>query len=345
MFKTILHILGHAIKESAITLPILFICYLLIELLEEKILNKYQKNKMLKSKFAPVVSASFGLIPQCGFSVVASDLFSKKAITIGSLFAILLATSDEALPIMLSNPANYGSLAIILGIKFVYAVIVGLSLDAIFSRKNNKKKTVLIKTPDDKIELGIKKTSVVNEENKKDKNQLNADLHEHIHEEDLSHQAHREDAKSSHEHIEIHGCCKHNLDQKHSKIKELFVHPLIHSLKIFAWILLINIIFGCFVEFVGEGTIANFMASTGFFEPFIVSLVGIIPNCAASVIITEMFLVGGISIGSCIAGLCVNSGIALIMLFKLNKNLKENIAILFSLYGLSCLIGVIINLF
>ena len=104
MFESILHIIWHAFKESLITLPILFICYLLIELLEEKILNKYQKNKKVKSLFSPVVSAGFGLIPQCGFSVVASDLFSKKAITLGSLFAIFIATSDEALPIYPRHP-------------------------------------------------------------------------------------------------------------------------------------------------------------------------------------------------------------------------------------------------
>lgn len=348
MFETILHIIWHAVKESVITLPILFVCYLLIELLEEKILNKYQKNKMLKSKIAPVVSAGFGLIPQCGFSVVASDLYSKRAITIGSLFAILLATSDEALPIMLSNPANYGSLALILGIKFVYAVVIGLSLDAIFNKKNKRKKIALAQKTNDEIKIQVDNQEEYVHDNYKNNKQhkLSKDLdvvNEKNNHGNLENSANENEEK--YKHIEIHGCCKHNLEQKHSKIKELFIHPLTHSLKIFAWILLINIIFGFFVEFVGEDSISNFMSSTGFFEPFIVSIVGIIPNCAASVIITEMFLMGGISLGSCVAGLCVNSGIALIMLFKLNKNIKQNLAILFSLYGLSCLIGIVINLF
>ena len=111
---------------------------------------------------------------------------------------------------------------------------------------------------------------------------------------------------------------------KHNKIKELFIHPLIHSVKIFGFILLFSFVFGLIVEFVGKESITNFMLSTGFFEPFIVSIVGLIPNCAASVLITQVFLMGGISIGSCIAGLCMNCGIALIMLFKMNKNIKEN---------------------
>ena len=315
MFNTILHVFLHTITESLLTLPVLFVCYLLIELLEDKILHKYQSSRVLKSKWAPAISAGFGLIPQCGFSVVATDLYSKKVITIGSLFAIFIATSDEALPLMLSNPNNYGSLAIILGIKFVYAVIIGLLIDVFVSHKNKKK--ILIEQENVSAK---KKNKKLEEEPLKEDVVLLDD-----------------------ERVE--GCCKHKLEKSHSKLKELFVHPLIHSLKIFFFIVLFGTIFGCFVEFVGEDSISSFMLSTGFFEPFIVSLVGLIPNCASSVLITQIFMMGGISIGSCIAGLCINSGVALVMLFKMNKNIKQNLLILFSLYGLSCFIGVIINLF
>ena len=301
MFNTIFHVLLHTLKDSIITLPVLFVCYLLIELLEEKILKKYQSSKMVKSKWAPVVSAGFGLIPQCGFSVVASDLYSRKMITLGSLFAIFIATSDEAVPLMLSYPNNYLNLIIILVVKFIYAVIIGFVIDIFFLRKNNK------------TEILIMQEKKLNEED------------EQIH--------------------EVEGCCKHKLEHKHNKIKELFVHPLIHSLKIFGFILIINFVFGLIIEFLGENIIASFMMTLGFFEPFVVTLVGLVPNCAASFIITETFLNGTISLGSCIAGLCVNSGIAMVTLFKLNKKLKENILILLSLFLLSCALGVIINLF
>lgn len=304
MFTILLDIFMDALKDSILTLPVLFICYLLIELLEEKVLTKYQTNKFLKSKFAPIVSAGFGIIPQCGFSVVASELYGKRAITIGSLFAILIATSDEALPILLSSPSSYLNLILIIGIKFVYAVVVGLVLDFVvnkFKAKQNDANQIatLEKNNENTVELE-----------------------------------------------DVHGCCKHPLEhEKSSKLRQLFAHPLIHSLKIFLFILIINIVFGCVVEFIGEDVISKFMLSTGFFEPFIVSIVGLIPNCAASVIITELFLAGSINIGSCIAGLCINSGLALIMLFKFNKNIKENIFIIVLLYVLSCALGVIINLF
>ena len=330
MFEKILHVLLHTLKESILTLPVLFICYLLIELLEDKILRKYKSTRLLKNKWAPVVSAGFGLIPQCGFSVVATDLYSKKAITIGSLMAIFIATSDEALPLLLANPNNYISLAIIMSVKFIYAVIIGLSVD-LFVNARNKKKIQLLKA-------NRNENVVINkvEDNKEEKIVKDKE-HNHKHDEEHDH-------KHEHKTEEITGCCHHNLNNKHNKIKDLFIHPLIHSIKIFAFILLFSFAFGLVVEFVGEDSIKNFMLSTGFFEPFISSFVGLIPNCAASVLITQVFLMGGISIGSCIAGLCMNCGIALIMLFKMNKNIKVNLLILSSLYILSCAIGVVINL-
>lgn len=303
MFREILDVIWEALVEDSLKmLPVILICYIIIELLEEKILNKYKASKLLNSPFAPVVSAGFGLIPQCGFSVVATDLFSKRVLTIGSLMAIYLATSDEALPLMLSDVNNYMNLILILAIKFVYAVVVGIILDLIFRKRNSE--NILI-----------------------EQSSIDFEGAEHDH--------------------EIHGCCSHDLenDKVQNKFKHFFIHPLIHSLKIFAYILVINIIFGLLVYFVGENSIVNFMSSTGVFQPVLVAIVGLIPNCAASVIITEFFLNGGIALGSCIAGLCANSGIALIMLFKLNKNRKENFTIFTLLYILSISIGLIVNLF
>lgn len=384
MFDRILDVLLDALKDSAITLPVLFICYLLIELLEEKILHKYQSSKVLRSRVAPVISAGIGLIPQCGFSIVASDLYSKRVITIGTLFAIFIATSDEALPIMLSNPNNYLNLAIILLVKFCYAVVVGVLIDIIFSKKNKKdllifnsqKSNIVSHNHHHHHKPSEKKKQSVDNLEKENKNQdgsiIENNLKEDTKKEDNSEICVEDENnldKNNSEKLEatnvkttnlrdendneiiildneeIKGCCKHKLEHESGKIKEIFIHPLKHSLTIFAYILLINIAFGLLVEFVGSDKIINFLSGTGFFEPFIATLVGLIPNCAASVLITEVFIMGGISIGSCIAGLCVNSGLAIVMLFKMNKNVKENLLILFSLYAISTVLGVVINLF
>ncbi|NCB48398.1 MAG: hypothetical protein EOM55_02060 [Clostridia bacterium] len=294
MFIEILEVLLEAVLDSLKMLPVIVLCYILIELLEDKVLKKYKSSKLLNGKFAPVFSAGFGLIPQCGFSVVATDLYSKRIITIGSLMAIYLATSDEALPILLSNPDRYVDMILILSIKFIYAVLIGITLDAIFRRRI---------TP-----------------------------------------IFKENGANGHQES-VCGCCQHHLEDGKKTVKEILIHPLIHSLKIFSFILIINIIFGLLIFYVGEDNVKNFMLSFGFFQPFLVGLVGMIPNCSASVLITELFIIGNISLGSCIAGLSVNAGIALILLFRLNKKLKENILIAISLYVLGVLLGIIVNFF
>lgn len=323
MFNEILDVVLDALIDSARLLPVIFVCYMLIELLEEKILVKYQSSNLLKSKFAPVAGAGFGLIPQCGFSVVATDLFSKKIITMGSLMAIFIATSDEAVPLLLARPDQYQSMFLILGIKFVYAVVVGLVVDVIVRSLNRNKTQVLVEE------------SLVAEKNapKHNKN-----------DENLCENGHNHDEKELSVH-EIHGCCHHELEKDHSKWKEILVHPLLHSLKIFAFVLVMNIIIGLIIMFVGDGAIQNFMTATGVFQPILVALVGMIPNCAASIAITDLFMNGIISLGSCVAGLCVNCGIATVVLFKLNKNVKQNLLIVGLLFALGSLLGFVINLF
>lgn len=320
MFNEILDVVLDALIDSARLLPVIFVCYMLIELLEEKILVKYQSSNLLKSKFAPVAGAGFGLIPQCGFSVVATDLFSKKIITIGSLMAIFIATSDEAVPLLLARPEQYPNLFLILGIKFAYAVVVGLAIDAIARGLDRKRKTPV--------------TAAASGENL-----IENDHNKHSHDEHACCEGGETSVK------EIHGCCHHELEKNHSKWKEILVHPLLHSLKIFAFVLAMNVIIGLIIMFVGDGAIENFMTSTGIFQPILVAIVGMIPNCAASIAITDLFMNGIISLGSCIAGLCVNCGIATVVLFRLNKDVKQNLLIVGLLFALGSLLGFVINLF
>ena len=325
MLNEIFDVILDAIIDSAKMLPIIFVCYMLIELLEEKILVKYKSSSLLKNKFAPVASAGFGLIPQCGFSVVATDLFSKKIITLGSLLAIFIATSDEAVPLLLTRPEQYPNLFLILGIKFVYAVAVGMLIDVIYRSIKRKDKNTLTTPQNAKIA------------NDSAKSGENIDC---CAEKDCENENDCCD-----EEVEIHGCCHHELEKNHSKWKEILFHPLLHSIKIFAFVLVMNIIIGILVLFVGEESIQIFMMSAGIFQPFLVALAGMIPNCALSIAITNLFMDGMISFGSCIAGLCVNCGIATVVLFKLNKNVKQNLLIVGLLFALGSLLGFVINLF
>ena len=161
--------------------------------------------------------------------------------------------------------------------------------------------------------------------------------HERTH--DHNHEEHND------EEVDIHkGCCGHHIDDgKESNVKKYLVHPLLHTLKILAYILIINIVMGIIVYYVGQDRLAAFMTKSGVLQPILVTLVGLIPNCASSVLITELFLGGTISFGSCLGGLIVNAGLGIAFLFKENKRIKENFAIVGGLFVFAVVIAIVFH--
>ena len=291
------HVTLEALKHTAMVLPLLFIVYYLIELFEYKCAEKIQNNKLLKGKASPVIGALVGCVPQCGFSVISTDLFSKKAISIGALIAVYIATSDEAIPLMFANPSSIPWMLLLIAVKIVVGVSVGylsLFLYKIFFKHEN---------------------------------------HNHNNE-----HRHKEHEHEEHEHEEaVHGgCCKHNVETKSFD----WVHPLVHCLKIGLFILIINTLFGFITHiWVGEQNLTNFLNASKYIQPLLAVLIGLIPNCASSVVLTELFLIGGLGFGSLVAGLCVNAGLGLVMLLKTNKSWKENLFIILMLIIPSLVIG------
>lgn len=302
-----LHVLLHSLEETVKLLPILFLVYFLIELLESKNIFKFENSKLLKGKASPAMGALFGTVPQCGFSVISSELYSKQKISIGALIAVFVATSDEALPLMLSNYKAIPSLLLLIIIKIIMAIIIGYFAMFLYSKvfrfensKNNKLKI---------------------EENHHEE-------HDEQHDEDEHHDEH------------IHACCHHDLQDKQFDWK----HPLVHCLKIVLYIFIFNVIFGTIVELVGEDRLISFLGSSNLLQPLLAVLIGLIPNCVSSVILTELYLAGGLTFGSIIAGLSVNAGIGIIVLLKENKNKKENLFIVLSLIIPSLIFGYLFHL-
>ena len=301
------HALLHALLDSLKVLPFLILLYIAIEVIEEKVSTSKQFTKYTNGKYATVVGAGLGLIPQCGFSVVASDLYAKRYIKMGTVLAIFIATSDEAVPIILSNPEKAYLIFPILLIKFVFAIIVGYSVDLITNFIYKKNTIVEIVEPDKH--------------------------HEHD----------EHDNQDEHEEHEINGCCGHDIEGHRNTWKKFLLHPLIHSFKILAYIFIVNATLEILIHYLGEDAIVNFMKNVTFLQPLIVPIVGLIPNCASSVLITQMLLINGITLGSAIAGLCVNAGIGLAVLFKQNKNIKQNLTVLGVLYFSSVALGYLIT--
>ena len=278
------HALLHALKDTAVLLPVLFIVYILIELLEYKNVFKFENSKLLKGKSSPIMGSIFGSVPQCGFSVVSAGLYSERKISIGALVAVFIATSDEALPIMLSNYKSIPALICLIITKIIFSVLVGYLTIFLYSKifKNQELKPIEVK-----------------------------------------HEEH------------VHACCNHDLEDDKFDWK----HPIVHCLKIALYIFIINLVFETVIMFVGEDNLIKFLNSSSIFQPLFAILIGFIPNCASSVLITELYLMGGLSFGSIVAGLSVNAGLGLVVLLKENKNFKENLFIVITLLLSSLAIG------
>ncbi|MBQ8163691.1 MAG: arsenic efflux protein [Clostridia bacterium] len=270
----ILHALFHALKDTLIAIPFLFIAYLLMEFIEHKASSKMESSLKKYSRLGPFIGAPLGCIPQCGFSATASNLYTAGMITEGTLLAVFLATSDEAIPILLSSPDMHSSIWKFILCKLIIAIFAGVAID--FSYK-------LIK---------IKKTPI--------------------------------------EMCEDCGC---------EEESGIFKPAIKHTAKIALFILIVNLILEAVLIFVPSETLNNILLSGSYSQPFITALLGLIPNCAISVAITELYVAGSLSFGSAIAGLCSGAGVGLAVLFKTNKCLKENIRITVILYLISALFG------
>lgn len=327
--EVFLEILKDSCLDTLKLVPFLFLVYFLIELLEYKNVFKFEKSNLLKGKASPALGACFGCVPQCGFSVVSSELFSEQKISMAALVAVFLATSDEAFPLMLSNYHYIPSLLMMIAVKLIFAITVGyltyfLSKKIFKNTDKNSNKNIAL--DDSKVFTTKQSKTEQNKEN-------NINLHNI---ENNSHDNHKSDDHDESEHHEhIHACCHHDIGDNKFNWK----HPLIHCAKISLYIFLVNLVMGGIVAAIGEENLLKFLSSSSAFQPLFAVLVGLIPNCAASVVLTELYMLGGLSFGAIIAGLSINAGIGILVLFKQNKNIKENLFILAMLIIPSLILG------
>ncbi len=294
-----------ALTDSAKMIPLLLIIYIGIELVEYKYANKVREAVQKAGVAGPFVGAVTGSFPQCGISVVASALYTQRLATIGTLLAVYLSTSDEAIPVILSQPDKTGIILPLLITKIIIALIAGYSVDLVF-RKSNKETLAHIKAYSE-----------------------GSDDKHHNHDAILEEKA----------------CCGHSTSPSSVKFntKEIILHPIIHTSKVFIFIFIVSFAINFAVAEMGEEAFQRLFLGYGVFQPFIVALFGLIPNCAASVAITMLYLEGAITYGSVIAGLCASGGLGLLVLFKEEKNKKDALRILLLLFGISVSAGYIVQ--
>jgi len=320
-----------ALLDSLKVLPFLLVAYVLIEVIEFYSADKVKHVKLLSGKWSTLFASGFGLVPQCGFSVVATDLFASKRIKIGTLLAVYIATSDEAIPILLTTPNKILSILPLLLVKFVLAIIVGYGVDLIFKKQNQKRLSEGLAAANKPQDKALENSPVATAEKQ---------------DEGCEHDTHEKHSESLETPVH-HGCCGHDIDGEAKKgdlVKRFLLHPLIHSLKIFAFILIVNLALGALMQYVGTEAVTAFLKKAGWFAPLLAALVGLIPNCASSVVLTELYALGALGFGATLAGLIVNAGIAIALLFKQNKNQKENFTIVGGLLLVAIAVGYIIKL-
>lgn len=309
-------ILFDTFLDTAKIVPILYLVYLLVSYLGHNTNNKYTKIMQKTKTFGPLIGGALGCVPQCGFSVVMADLYSKKAITVGTLFAVMLATSDEAIPIMLSNPEYIVKMLILIGIKLVIAIFFGYVIDLSLKFFNKKQET-------------------------------NEQTFETIHNHDCEltscsqkHIIHNDCDEEEKGHCDVH---KH---EGHNCVQNIFLDALMHTLQITLFLFVASFVINIIVEYAGIENISKIFTSNKYVQPFIAGLVGLIPSCASSVFLVEFYIKGGITFGAMLAGLCSGSGIALVVLFTKNKkHTLHNILITLSLYVIGSVCGLICSLF
>ena len=274
-----LHVMEETLIDTIKLIPFLFLTYLAMEYLEHRTGEKAQRLIKRAGRLGPALGGLLGVVPQCGFSAAASNLYAGKIITMGTLMAVFLSTSDEMLPIMISENVGLRMIAKVLAVKVIVAIIAGFLIDCIV-RKGEKEMPI-----------------------------------EHL--------------------CEQHHChCE----------KGIWKSALHHTVEIFIYIFIVSLVLNLLIAWVGEDVLGSLILNRPVVGTMIAGIVGLIPNCAASVIITQLYLGGVLSAGAMIAGLLSGTGVGLLVLFRVNDNRKENLRLIGLLYVVGIIAGIVVEI-
>ena len=332
-FLLFLDVLGEALLDSLKLLPFLLIVYLAVGWLEYRLGDTLGERLRRAGGAGPALGALCGCIPQCGFSVMGSALYARGLITLGTLLAVFIATSDEAMPVILSHPDRFFWVLPLVGTKVLLALVVGFAVDAITHRLR------AVPAPPEPVPAPVHGNG-----------EEHAHGHAHGHEHAHAHAHLPETAALVDEVQREHGCCDHHIAGEcpvpgRTRLHALLWHPLRHTLRVLLYIFLVILAMGLLIETFGAARISAFLQGHALLQPVVAALFGLIPNCAASVIITQLFLSGDLTFGATISGLSTGAGVGLLVLLRENPNRRNTAVIVGLLLGISILVGMLLQFF
>ncbi len=303
-----------AVFDCLKVIPILFLAYLLVSYLSHDHSHKFSRFLAKAKKTSVFYAACLGCIPQCGFSSVIADLYSKRTVSLGTLIAVFVATSDEAIPIMLTNSDSILPMLLLVAIKVVLAVFFGYFVDLIFKKK-------------DTLQVTSHKHHEHEEHEEHEESHAHSHIHEcgHIHTDECSHECGHE-----------HGCCADNI----------FLDAFMHTFNIVLYIFIATLILNCVIGYFGMGALENLLTSNKYLQVLIASLIGLIPNCASSVFLVELYLSSALCFPALLAGLTAGAGVGMIILWTKNKKHPlESFGIVAMQYVIGVASGMLLTLF
>ena len=379
----LLHFAEHALEDTLGLVPFLFVTYLALEALEHA--ARARSNAIVRRAGAagPVAGALLGVVPQCGFSAMAATLYAGRVVTLGTLVAVFFSTSDEMLPMLVAERIDAGLLFKILGLKVLIALITGVAVDLVIRalRKNARVHEFLRRTVLSVHRDGVQ-TDVVDQmaEGGEDAGHIcrlceqdhcgcghrhhHAGEHghsdvagaghagEHVGdvrgrepgcEHDHEHEGH------GHDHEHGHGAgCAHDHGHEHghgSTVRSIVMSAVSHTVQVTVFIFLVTFALVALLETVGEGALASFLSGNQLLAVFASALVGLVPNCAASVVITQLYLEGVLGFAPLMAGLLTSAGVGYLVLFRTNRHPRENVVIVLALFLVACAWGLVLGIF
>lgn len=334
--EMILDALVDAVLDTAKLIPFLLITYMGMEYLEHKA-EKHTTGMLEKAgHFGPLIGAAVGILPQCGFSAAASSLFAGGVISVGTLIAVFLSTSDEMLPIFISEGVHPATMLRVLATKAILGLISGFLLD-VFMRHGRH-----TKAPEKHIhDLCLHEHCDCDDDEEEELHTEAA----HTHEANADDHTHRHVAEEhhSHEHAAAHAHAGHHHHHHQKGFMGIAMPALHHTVQITGFIFFITLIITLLVEGIGAEALGHFLSGKPIVGVFLAGVVGLIPNCAASVSITQLYLMGILNAGQMMAGLLVGAGVGLLVLFRTNDHPNENLRITIMLYGLGVFWGLVIE--